>query len=260
MSKMMTRRKWMSVTGLGALGILGGCAGMSSQDESSTAGTQDEVVQHDHQDGSSDFSDETLTRAGDLGETVQQSVVKLTKGNSGGTGWVIEDGYIITNSHVTRDFETMDIETFDGRSATATRVGYHEDMIPDIALMKTNMETPSPLPMKTNTGVSKGDPVLSVGHPGDVGDWVISLGRYQRYEEGINWELSDIPTSPGNSGSPIVTLDGVVFGCISGTTKTGGESSSVDRPEKVYTEFPRQESLATANPSKTIEKWVQEWK
>jgi len=277
MSEKTTRRRFLSISVPGALGLLAGCSEVSFRDEESTvtsrvvtrteaatesgrASTEDEDIRHDRQTDSSNFSDETLTRARELGRTVQRSVVKLTNGNAGGTGWVIEDGYILTNSHVTREFETMDIETFGERSGTATRVGYHEDMLPDIALMKTDMETPAPLPTKTNTEIAEGDPVLTVGHPGRVGDWVISLGRYETYNPGINWELSDIPTSQGNSGSPIVTLDGVVFGCISGTTTKNGSSNRVDRSEKVYTEFTEQESLATATPSKTIEKWVNEWK
>lgn len=287
MSKETTRRQFVSMAGLGAIGFLGGCSEGSFRNEGSAAtsrattrsatdagstrtrttetdtdtdSSDDESVHHDHQADTTNFADETLTRARVLGQTVQRSVVKLTSGGAGGTGWIIESGYILTNSHVTRDFETMDVETFDGRTGTATRVGYHEDMLPDIALMKTEMETPEPLPMKTETGVAKGDPVLTVGHPGRVGDWVISLGRYETYNQGINWELSDIPTSQGNSGSPILTLDGVVFGCISGTTTMNGGSSRVDRSEKVFTEFPARRNLATATPSKTIEKWVGEWK
>lgn len=265
MSELTKRRQFLSMSSLGVLGVLAGCSGAPSQDKDSTGtdrGTtpEDGVVEHDHQAGSSDFSDETLSRAKELGRTVQQSVVKLSNGGAGGTGWVIDDGYILTNSHVTREFETMDLETFDERTGTATRIGYHEDLLPDIALMETEIETPPPLSMKTNTNISAGDPVLTVGHPGRVGDWVISLGRYSTYERGLDWELSDIPTSQGNSGSPIVTLDGTVFGCVSGTTEMGGDSSKVDRAEKVYREFPEQESLATATPSKTIEKWVGEWR
>lgn len=216
--------------------------------------------EHNHQTETSEFSDQTLTEARELGTTVQESVVKLSSGNTGGTGWVVDDGYIVTNSHVVRDTETMDVETFDGETGTATREGYHQDMIPDVALLSTEMDTPTPLKMQSDVDLSKGDPVVTVGHPGKVGEWVISLGRYSRYEPGINWELSDIPTDQGNSGSPILTLDGTVFGCVSGTTTMSGESNTVDRPEKVYTEFPEEQTLATAVPSDSVRKWVDEWK
>ena len=215
---------------------------------------------HNHQRGDAEFSDETVTKAQELGKSVQKSVVKLTDGGTGGTGWIIGDGYILTNSHVVQDSETMDVETFDGTTGTASREGYHQDLIPDIALMSTDINTPTSLEMQSDADVSKDDPVLTVGHPGEVGDWVISLGRYAKYNPGINWELSDIPTSQGNSGSPILTLDGVVFGCISGTTTMSGGSGRVDRPDRVYTEFSAKEQFATATPSKTIEEWVAEWK
>ncbi|WP_338728978.1 serine protease [Haladaptatus sp. DJG-WS-42] len=271
MANKQHRRQFLRTAGLTTLGLLAGCTGSSpstqqtqstvTTSQTQTKSTSKESVEHDHQNSNTvDFSDETLEQARAIGKTVQKSVVKLTNGSTGGTGWIIEDGYIMTNSHVVLNSETMAVETFDGNTGTATRVGYHQNMVPDIALMKTEIETPAPLPVKTDVDVSKGDPVLMVGHPGSVGDWVISVGRYDSYQQGINWVLSDIPTKSGNSGSPLVTLDGVVIGCVSGESKVGGQSGGVDRPEKVYTEFPEPETKTTATPSETIQRWVGEWK
>lgn len=287
------RRQFLRAAGLATLGFLAGCAGQptnsntsaqtepnttsrrttttattkSTPTETSTASPEtataepNQSVQHNHQSTEQpEFSDQILSKAQNLGKKVQKSVVKLTDGGRGGTGWIIEDGYIMTNSHVVFDSKTMDVETFGGKTGTATRIGYHQDMIPDIALMKTEIDTPDPLPVKTNASISKGDPVLMVGHPGSVGDWVISLGRYDSYQPGINWVLSDIPTKQGNSGSPLLTLDGDVIACVSGETTMNNKSSGANRPEKVYTEFPEPETKTTGTPSKSIMKWVGEWK
>jgi S1-C subfamily serine protease len=263
MTKQTNRRRFLGATGAAALGLLGGCAGQfsvaSSEATTTSPASDPAIVRHDHQTESRTFSDETLAKAREVGTAVQRSVVKLTNGNAGGTGWILEDGYVVTNSHVAYESETMDVETFDERTGTATRVGYHRDMTPDVALLKTGMETPSPLAMETDATLSKGDPLLAVGHPGSVGDWVISLGTYDSYRPMIDWILADIPADNGNSGSPLVTLDGAVVGCVSGSM-TMGERRRVSRSEKVFTTFPEREQLATATPSKTVEKWVGEWK
>lgn len=285
MGRQNSRRRFLSIVGTATLGALAGCSTNSTRSEAAsetrsaatptprpdptatasesssptqTESTDSQEVEHDHQTSSAEFSDDTLSRARELGRTVQESVVRLSSENSAGTGWVVEDGYVLTNFHVTDSYESMSVETYDGRRGTATRIGYHEDLIPHIALMRVDVETPEPLPMNTDAGTAEGDPVVTVGHPSRVGDWVISLGRYDSSK--FDWELADIPTSQGNSGSPILSLDGNVFGCISGTTTASDRTTRVDRSIEVYTEFPRQETLATSTPARIIDKWVQEWK
>ncbi|WP_458210824.1 S1 family peptidase [Haladaptatus sp. NG-SE-30] len=238
-----TRRRFLRSTGLVSLTLLARTTAASNPE---------------HQSHSSKFSESTRKRASKLGKRVRQSVVKILAGDAVGTGWVIDEGFILTNSHVVMETETVDIETFDERTGAATRVGYQRDLLPDIALLKTSLETPPSLSMATSTDVSKGEPLLSVGHPGNVGDWVMSLGRYVSSNSRTNWLLADIPTADGCSGSPLLTLDGVVVGCIHGTTPTEHEKKRLNRPESVFTSYPER-SLATAAPAKTITEWVAKW-
>ena len=206
------------------------------------------------------FSRDVRKRARTLGVRVQQSVVRITTGDGGGTGWIVDDGYILTNSHIVQHTASVQIETFDGRTGTATRVGFQRDLFPDIALLKTDLATPPPLSMTTPMTLSHSDAVLAVGHPITVGDWVISLGRYDRYNSHSNWLLATLPTGDGNSGSPLLTLDGNVVGCITGTTLETHSIERVNRPETVYTAYPKKVTVATATPARTIEKWVRRWR
>ncbi|WP_227378460.1 S1 family peptidase [Haladaptatus halobius] len=247
MTNTHTRRRFLRSTGLVSLSLLARC--------SRTAGSPS-PEQGSDSDG---FSKETRKRAETLGKKVRQSVVKILDEDMVGTGWVADDGYLLTNSHIVQDATTFDIETFDERTGIATRVGFHRDLLPDIALLKTGIETPLPLSTEVTATLSKGDPLLSVGHPGKVGDWVIGLGRYDSINPRTNWLLADIPTGDGSSGSPLLTLDGGVVGCIHGTTPTKSEIHRLDRPDSVFTAYPEKQSLATATPARTITKWLAKW-
>lgn len=257
----VNRRRFLAAAGATAFGLLGGCAErfVPPSVPSDGTGTPGADGGFAGRDGDGEFSEETRSRAGELGRTVRESVVKLTEGRAGGTGWVVGDGRVLTNSHVVAEFETMRVETFDGRTGMATRVGYHRDLSPDIALLETDVRVPEALSTDPDADVSRGDPVVMVGHPGRVGDWVISLGTYHSQPLAIDWVLADVPADNGNSGSPLLTLDGSVIGCVSGTTSLGSRDGRADRPDEVYTSFPEEESLATATPAGTIERWVDEW-
>lgn len=252
-----TRRQVLRSTGIASVSMLAGSRG-DDQLTTAVAAESETTTASD----STSFSKHVRERARTLGARVQQSVVRISTdaGSSGGTGWIIDDGYVLTSSHLVQDAPSAAIETFDGRTGSGTRVGFHRDLFPDIALLETDLETPPSLSMSTNASLSHDDVVLAVGHPITVGDWVISLGRYDRYNAHSDWILATIPTGNGNSGSPLLTLDGNVVGCINGTTREKHAVERVNRPETVYTAYPKKVTVATATPARTIAKWMARWR
>lgn len=229
--------------------------GRRGDDHHTTAAVESETAVSS---GIEPFSKTTRERARIIGIQVQESVVRITTDDGGGTGWIIDAGYILTNSHIVQDTTSVAIETFDERTGTATRAGSHRDLFPDIALLKTDLDTPPPLPMTTGMP-SHNDVVFAVGHPITVGEWVISLGRYDRYNAHSNWLLATIPTGDGNSGSPLLTLDGDVVGCINGTTREVHTIAPMNRSQTVFTAYPKKVTVATATPARTIAKWMAKW-
>ena len=279
MTDLRNRRRFLRATGLAALAspsILArgasssGAApgrGDSTRTPSEYAGSGDNVHHSDYADPGDHtdnadpaaFQPGVRKRARRIGHRVRRSVVKITNGNAGGTGWVVEDGHVVTNAHVVDDARTYRVETFDGRHGTAVRVGYQRDGYPDVALLETDLDAPPPLSTTETASVSRGDPVLVVGHPHDVGDWVTSLGRYVTHDARTDWVLADVPVASGSSGSPLATLHGDVVGCVKGTTEREGERERLDRPEAVYAALPERERLATAVPAETVRKWTERW-
>lgn len=253
-----SRRRVLSGSGAAISTVFAGCGGLSSRArDDETAAT--EVSQTGETGGtggpsSGAFDAETMEQAASLGRTVQQSVVSFGHG----TGFHIGEGQVVTNAHVVAGFPTVDVETFDGSTTTGQRVGYHQSLTPDVALVDAALPDVPALTLGDASSLTAGQPVVMVGHPGRVGTWVISIGRFERYEARVDWLLFDIPEAPGNSGSPVVTLAGDVVGVLSGST-TISESDRLDRSTAVLTAYPTSEKLGTVTPSSTIQRWVDEW-
>lgn len=174
----------------------------------------------------------------DLGKEVRKSVMMLDvtypHGAAHGTGWFHEDGTIITNAHnVNQAFEesygySVDKETFDFEV-----LGYDEDLSPDVAVLATDYDAPG-LPIGDSTSLSSGDPLMMVGHPGGFGNWVISLGRFERRSTdfGTDALLTSVPGLSGSSGSPMLNLDGEVVGVLNSSLDKSNDQLREDGTPK----------------------------
>lgn len=256
----LTRRRFLAV---GAAGVAGGLAGCSVRERLDRIGGEfRDVRQQDADltsDGPAEFDDETRERLRETAVEVRESVVHLGFGRGRGTGWVLdaESGHLVTNAHVARRSDAFEVETFDGETGEAEPVEYETDLEPDVALLQTDVDGLEPLSTGDSDDLSRDDPLLTVGHPGQTGTWIISAGRYDRYLERIDWHLSNVPTAQGNSGGPLLTLEGDVVGLVSGTTAP--QESPHSRSNRVFTDLP-QVGLTTAVPIETVLETVSEWR
>ena len=107
----------------------------------------------------------------------------------------------------------MTLETITGAHFSALVL--ESSLQPDLAILRvtTNVSLlPPPLPLGTT---SPGNPVMAVGHPGIVGNWVVTVGEVASVDLDY-WILADISVSQGNSGGPAVNRNGEVVGVVSG--------------------------------------------
>jgi len=158
------------------------------------------------------------------------SFVKDKKGeaveNGVGTGVVILDkGVILTNLHVVQSAQTVKLVFADGSESAATVTGVQAEN--DLAVLQAHT-IPDDLHAATlrSTGdLVAGDHVVAVGFPFGIGPstsaGVISgLGRAFKSPEGEqeidNLIQFDAAANPGNSGGPLVTMDGEVVGIVTG--------------------------------------------
>lgn len=142
-----------------------------------------------------------------------------------GTGVVIVDkGIILTNLHVVRSAETIKVTFADGLESTATMIGAQPEI--DLAVLQAHT-IPDDLmaaTMRSTADLAPGDQVIAVGYPFSIGPSVSSgvisgLNRSFRSPEGkqmmTNLIQFDAAANPGNSGGPLVTMDGEVIGIVS---------------------------------------------
>ncbi|OYR38426.1 serine protease [Halorubrum sp. Ib24] len=285
-----SRREFLKVSSTGLAAGIAGCSDSQSSESqptntsSGSGSTKQELraqieeleatiaaknarIEELEQDGSTtspaqEFSNDVFEQAETMARNARNGIVTVRGENgSTGTGWVLDSdrGHIVTNSHVVVDSASFSIETFDGETESATRIGYHEDMIPDVALLETNLDGLHELSIGDESTLSNGDPLLTIGHPGNVGNWIMSIGRHESYERGIGWLLSTVPTSSGNSGGPLLTVNGDVVGVVSGGTSMGENRDRYSKSDKLYTELPSSRDLTTSAPVATLMESINEW-
>jgi S1-C subfamily serine protease len=155
---------------------------------------------------------------------------------STGTGVVIVDnGTILTNLHVVAGSKRIRVTFFDGHDSEATMVGAQPEN--DLAVLRAK-SIPDDLQAATMRGTGDlipGDEVLAVGFPFGIGPsasgGVISgLKRSFRAPEGErlhNLIQFDAAANPGNSGGPLVTMDGAVVGIVTAILNPGDQGTFI---------------------------------
>jgi S1-C subfamily serine protease len=141
-----------------------------------------------------------------------------------GTGVVIIDnGTILTNLHVVWGSKKIRVRFANGHESEAVMVGAQPEN--DLAVLKA-LDLPDDLEaatMRSTADLLPGDHVIAVGHPFGIGPSVSygvvsGLKREFRSEAGertlTNLIQFDAAANPGNSGGPLVTMDGQVVGIV----------------------------------------------
>lgn len=145
-------------------------------------------------------------------------------GRSVGSGVVIVDqGIILTNLHVVAGAKRLTVTFFDGLESEAELVGAHPEN--DLAVIRAKT-LPDDLPAATIGSAYRlkpGDEVVAVGFPFGIGPSVSAgvvsgLNREFRSPEGKRLLTKliqfDAAVNRGNSGGPLVTMDGEVVGIV----------------------------------------------
>lgn len=141
-----------------------------------------------------------------------------------GTGVVIIDkGVILTNLHVVAGSDRVRVTFFDGLESSASVISVQPEN--DLAVLQAH-KIPDDLiaaTMRSTRDLAPGDKVMAVGFPFGIGPSasggvVSGLGRSFRSPEGQqemrNLIQFDAAANPGNSGGPLVTMDGEVVGIV----------------------------------------------
>ncbi|WP_436344634.1 S1C family serine protease [Natronorubrum sp. FCH18a] len=157
-----------------------------------------------------------------------------------GSGFVIDE-YVVTNNHVVGGSEMVELQFRDEQWREGTVVG--TDIHSDLAVLSVDDMPDGPDGLEFATGgPTIGDEVLALGNPlgldASISQGIVSgIDRSLPSPTGFSIPAAiqtDAPVNPGNSGGPLVNLDGEVEGVVfAGAGQTIGFAISAALADRV---------------------------
>src|SRR6185369_6855061 len=183
-----------------------------------------------------------------------------------GSGFLIsKDGYIVTNSHVVRDAESIQVKLSNDKVYDAKVIG--GDHKTDIAVIKINA---ADLPVA----------VLGDSDKLEVGQWAIAIGNPFGLERSMtvgvvsatgrsnmgietyeNFIQTDASINPGNSGGPLLNIHGEVIGINTAIVAAGqgiGFAIPITMAKPIVTQLLQKGSVSRGYMGVTIQPVTEE--
>jgi S1-C subfamily serine protease len=143
-------------------------------------------------------------------------------GGSSGTCFFVDGfGTAVTNNHVIEGHTNIEVIAANGSKSSATII--KSSKVLDVAILATGHQTPQFLTLAATGTLALGQDVFTIGFP-----VTNILGDKPKYSEGTisalsglnnddSWIQMSTPIQPGNSGGPLVDLNGQVVGIVTAT-------------------------------------------
>ncbi len=149
-----------------------------------------------------------------------------------GSGVIISDkGYLLTNHHVIKDADKIQVALRDGRTAAAKIIGTDPDT--DLAVLKIELDQLPVITLADSDALHIGDVALAIGNPYGVGQTVTMgiISATGRTKLGINtfenFIQTDAAINPGNSGGALVDANGNLIGINTAIYSRSGGSQGI---------------------------------
>jgi len=137
---------------------------------------------------------------------------------SAGSGVIVDAGrgVVMTNYHVVKGADEVQVSLIDGRSYRAEMIGSDPEL--DIAILRIDEDNLAEVALADSNELQVGDFVVAIGNPFGLGQTVTTgvvsaLGRTGLGIDGYeNFIQTDASINPGNSGGALVNLKGELVG------------------------------------------------
>lgn len=156
-----------------------------------------------------------------------------------GSGVILNDrGYILTNMHLVREADEIQVTLRDGRQTNAKVIGSDPDT--DLAVLKVELEQLPELAIADSTSLRIGDVVLAIGNPYGFGQTVTQgiISATGRKRLGIttfeDFIQTDAAINPGNSGGALVNANGQLIGINTAIISNTGGSQGIGLATPVH--------------------------
>lgn len=165
-----------------------------------------------------------------------------SKATATGTGVVIaQNGYIVTNAHVIFDTQngsgaadTVSVLMSDEKSYDAEIIGYDTDC--DLAVLKIDAEGLTAAELGDSDSLRIGESVIAIGNPlgfelmNTVTKGIVS-GKNRQItinDKSMNLIQTDAAINSGNSGGPLIDMNGKVIGINSSKMSSSYSTTSIE--------------------------------
>ncbi len=186
-----------------------------------------------------------VTGYGPLEDHGHTDTAVIVREHAIGSGIIVDpDGYIMTNAHVVEGAQRIRVilpppptdSTLEPQPIRAAQIldakllGTHKAS--DLALLKVQASHLPTLTLGSQRRVRQGELVLAIGSPEGLRDSVTmgvvsSVARQPDPDEPMVYIQTDAPMNPGNSGGPLVDVDGNVVGINTLMLSAGGGSEGL---------------------------------
>ncbi|HVW01748.1 MAG TPA: trypsin-like peptidase domain-containing protein, partial [Planctomycetaceae bacterium] len=168
-----------------------------------------------------DSASEAAKTVEQLADSARKSIVVVSvTGRDGkpqglGTGFIIApDGLIATNLHVIGEARPISVQMADGARHNVTAV-HASQRSADLALLRIDAKDLPTLELGDSAAVREGQPVVAIGNPFGLKHSVVSgVISGKREIEGRKMLQLAIPIEQGNSGGPVLDMQGRVRGIM----------------------------------------------
>ena len=183
-----------------------------------------------------------------------------------GSGFIIsKDGYIVTNDHVVRDAESIQVKLSNDKVYDAKVIG--SDQKTDIAVIKINATDLPTVVLGDSDKLEVGQWAIAIGNPFGL-DRTMTVGVISatgRSNMGIetyeNFIQTDASINPGNSGGPLLNVYGEVVGINTAIVAAGqgiGFAIPVNMAKPVFSQLIQKGSVSRGYMGVTIQPVTEE--
>ena len=217
-----SRRRFLALAGGSLSTVVAGCS--APQRSGQTEGSSSYEIDRENVADGSAFTDvydaviESVTQVRVFGIDDQF----IEEGQGQGSGFLYDENHVITNDHVVAGGEEVDLQYITGDWTNTRLVG--TDRYSDLAVLEVDHvpEVATPLSLSAERPVV-GQQVLAIGNPfgleGSMSEGIVSgvdrtIEAPRRAFSFPNVVQTDAAVNPGNSGGPLVDMDGDVVGVV----------------------------------------------
>ncbi|WP_265110225.1 S1C family serine protease [Halosolutus halophilus] len=223
----LSRRGLLAAASAGFAGAVAGCT--EPRADNSIEGNSSHGIDRDNLADGSTYTDvyegiiDSVTQIRAFGV---DDPVTGEEGRGQGSGFVIDDSHVVTNQHVVAGAEDVDLQYINGDWSSTRLVG--TDYYSDLAVLDADHvpDAATPLSLDDERPVV-GQQVVAIGNPygleGSMSAGIVSGVERTLSPPGRQFSFSDVvqtdaAVNPGNSGGPLVDLDGDVVGVVNATS------------------------------------------